>query len=46
LERTATTTVLDVSYDNFSIVPEPSSALLDGLAGFGLIGIRRRNRND
>jgi len=43
-ERTATTTVLDVSYDNLSIVPEPSSALLVGLAGFGLIGIRRRRR--
>lgn len=44
-ERTGTNTVLDVSYDNFSIVPEPSSALLAGVAGLGLIGIRRRGRN-
>jgi hypothetical protein len=44
-ERTGTTTTLDVSYDNFSVVPEPSAALLAGVTGLGLIGIRRRSRN-
>lgn len=44
-ERTGTTTVLDVSYDNLSIIPEPSVALLAGVAGLGWVGIRRRGRN-